>query len=672
MNNESRMEKEYSQLHDFKYGKVKKMENSSYLEELTGLLERVATKIDIEENYFFENEYYVEGHKEEPNSSFPLFIEKFKSTIYYGTGKTINIIRGRAGIGKSLFFKRGAQLLIKSTQDKNHYIYMGVDFKNIDNDKSIEFYEEWINKKLRKRAIQNIKLLGKKVINDYMREVKEFEDGLEEDDSYSFPLKFFCEHIYDKYKKPCIIFFDNIDLASVKTQKNVFAATINICDEFSEFMELYRASDCYRVYFAMRPETELRYTEGRIGEVINFPLPNVLQISLAIIKKALSETAAEFDKKGELLCNITCQNVISDEDEMKTFETFSQVADYFYSILEYYLSDIWNQNPHIVERLGTSETFHCNIVNYNVRTFVRFLADTIRNGGFKPFTKEFNNRHGVKYYSVYDYIEMLIRGRWPVHPGNLHINGEGSNKAPIVFNVFDTSIYGNSNKNKVKHFMLNIRILQYFLLCGDNLEIRYGEMKKIFLNFFEEEYIDKATQKLIYVRFLYSYIQGDNIIATIRDCKDVYLDDATMIKLSPVGKFYLEHMICEFEYLYQMAVTALMCEEYVMELQSCWETEKEKTVLCFLKSMFEIIKENIRVYRADEIKDFKNLFYCIDDQLGSRPYRKMLNRFILVMRNKVQRAEKMKTSSITKLNTIYEDAISLDNEVKNYLQKMFD
>ena len=662
------MEKEYSQLHDFNYRKVDQLENSSYLEELTGLFKSVATKIEDGGNYFFKDGYYLNVGSD---NNFNYFTDSFENSIYYGSSKSINIIQGSAGVGKTLFFKKGAQLLIRNSKDKTNYIYMGIDFKNIDNDQSIEYYEEWIYRRLKKRAVENVWRLGDEAFVEFNEAYQKFITGFEMVYTDLFPLKFFCEKIYIKYRKPCIIFFDNIDLASVETQKHIFAATVNVCDRFYEFMDMYGMSDFYRIYFAMRPETEYCYAEARVGEVIKFPLPNVLQISLAIIKKALTETAKEFDEEGGLSCGIICKNVISDEDEMKELKTFSQVADYFYEILDHYLANIWNDNPQIVERLGTSETFHGSIVNYNVRTFVRFLAHTIRNGGFKPFTREFNERYTTRYYSLYDYIEMLIRGRWTVHPGNLNINGEGNNKAPIIFNVFDTSIYGKKTEDKIKHFMLNIRILQYFFLCGRELEIRYEKMKKFFSSFFQEEYIEEATKKLIFVRFLYSYVQGDNIIATIKDYRDVRLEDAMTIKLSPVGEFYLKRMICEFEYLYQMAVTSLMCEEYTKELQKCWETEKEKTVLCFLKSVFEIIKENIKGYNEEQIIEFKKMFYDANDPFGSRPYGKMLNRFILVIRNKVQRAEKMKTGSVKKLIAIYEEAIALENEVKQYLESTF-
>lgn len=662
------MGEKFDQIFDFQYRQAIKLENSSYLEDLTGLLAKVASHIDDDTNYFFGDEFYLSKHEEEPNSNFTHFVEDFKNSIYNGSSEKINIIRGRAGIGKTLFFTKGVQQLIRSENAYDDiYIHMGVDFKNIDNDNGVEYYEEWIYKKLYQNAIDCIHILGAEVYKSFDEEFCQFGNTYETPHTRLFPLKFFCEKIYNKYRKPCIIIFDNIDLASVKTQKNVFDAVVNVCSNFNMFMRVNYSSDYYRIYFAMRPETELRYNEGRIGVAINFPLPNILKISLAIMNKVLFETAEEFDKKRNLSCNVIFHDVISADGKMIICETFTDVAKYFYKILNYYLSDIWNNNSQSVERLGTCEEFHCNIVNYNVRTFVRFLSDTISNGGFKPLTKEFIQKQGGKHYNIYDYIEMIIRGRWPVHPGNKHITGEGGNNAPIVYNIFETSLYGSGQKNKVKHFMLNIRILQCFFLCGKNYEIRYGDMKQVLGVFFDEKHIYDATRRLIYVRFMYSYIQGDNIIATIQNWQDIKIDDSTILNLSPVGKFYLEQLIYEFEYLYQMALSSLMCEKYVNELRTIWKNEKERTVLYFLKSIYEIIKENLKSYSSAELVAFKKAFYYIDDQRGSKPFRRMLDRFISVMKNKVQRAERLDTSSITKLEDILQEALALKDEVINYI-----
>lgn len=661
------MEVRFDQIFDFQYRQAKKLENSSYLEDLTGLLAKVASSINDEKNYFFGNEYYLEHYKDEPNSDFERFIADFKNTFYNGSCEEINIIRGRAGVGKSLFFKKGIQRVIRKVEDHDDsYIYMGVDFKNIDNDNSIEYYEKWIYERLYWNAIDCIRILGEAIYKQFNDSFDKFGKTFKTPHTSFYPLKVFCENIFKKYGIPCIIVFDNIDLASVKTQMHVYSAVVNICNEFNAFMKNYHSPDCYRIYFAIRPETELRYNEGRLGEAINFPLPNILKISLAIMQKVLLEAAQEFDNVRKLPCHVTCVNVVDGEGKMETFESYKDVAEYFYKILNHYLGNIWNNNPHILERLGTSEDFHCNIVNYNVRTFLRFFADTISNGGFKPLTKEFNGKQGVKNYNVFDYIEMVIRGRWPVHPGNQHINGEGGNKAPIVYNIFDTSMYGKDQKDKIKHFMLNIRILQYFFLCGDNFEALYGDMRQALGDFFDDKYIYNATRKLIYVRLLYSFKDGDSVISSTQNWNDISITDTTQLELSPAGKFYLEQMICEFEYLYQMSLSSLIDSTYVNELKTAYVWEKEKTVLCFLKSMFQIIKINIDSYNFEELIPFKKIFYYIDDQRGSRPYRRMLDRFIIVMKNKVQRAARIDSNSIDKLNSILEEAMDLEKKVANY------
>ena len=660
------MEKIFGQIYDFQYRRADKLENSSYLEELTGLLAN-------ETKYFFGDAYYLKSHTGEPNSSFRYFIEDLKNSFYNSSGSKINIIRGRAGIGKSLFFEKGIQRLVRIDKGHNdNYIYMGVDFKNIDNDKDIKFYEEWIFNKIFVNAIDAIRPLGEEVYENFKKEYEKFDTTFHTPNTSLFPLKYFCEKISKKYDRPCIIVFDNIDLASVKTQKNVFDATVNICNTFNAFMRQNKLEDCYRVYFVMRPETHLRYNEGKLGNVINFPLPNVLKITLAIVKKVLDETAEEFDNKRKLPCNVSCADVIGNEEEMISLTTFKEVAKYFYRILDHYLENIWDRNSSICDRLGTSEEFHCNIVNYNVRMFVRFFADTISNGGFKPLTKEFNQRQGVKNYNTYDYVEMIIRGRWPVHPGNEHIDGEGGNKAPIVYNVFDTSLYGHNYRDKIKHFMLNIRILQYFFLCAGNHEVVYENIKTDLADFFDEKYICHAIKKLIYIHLLYSYEEGDAAIASAQNWKEVSLSAATPLKLSPAGRFYLEHLICEFEYLYQMAMTSLMEEEYIKEIGNGWKTEKEKTVLCFLKSMFSIIKINIRSYNSEQLVPFKSLFYYIDDPHGSKPFRRMLNRFISVISNKLQRAQKLETGGISKLETILAEAKELEEKVNQYFRSVLE
>lgn len=656
------MDIQFGQIFKFRYKQATKRENSSYLEDLTKLLSTAAARIDSDDAYFFGDEFYLGENPVEPNADYNKFINSLQLSFDGGSRKKITIIRGKAGVGKTLFFERGMQKLI-SNKKNGKYIQMGVDFKNIDNDKDIRFYEEEIYKQLNENARDNIRFLNKCIQDTFIQEYSSYDQKPMTPNAYLFPLKYFCEKIDDLYGKPCIIVFDNIDLASLKTQKNVFKATVNVCHRFNKFMEFSENPDCYRIYFAMRPETELYSNEAKLGDAINFPLPNLLKIFLAVVKDILTKTAQDFDKKQKIKCNVTCKNIL-DDNSMITFKTYEDVAKHFCEILDFYLNDIWDER--ISDRLGDSEEFHCKIVNYNVRKFLCFMADTISNGGFKPLTTEFNNQ-ATGYYNVFDYVEMIIRGRWQVHPGNIHIDGEGGNKAPIIFNVFDTDLYTGSNK--VKHFMLYIRIIQYFSIHTNNISIGYSDLEEYLSNFFEQKYINKAVQKLTHIRILDSAALGEEAIASIQNWSEVEITDKTQLILSDIGKFYLDKLIYEFEYLYQMALSSLMNIEYINELSCCWKTEKELTVLYFLRSIFEIIKNNIDNYDDKTRESFKEVFYEGDVDINCHPFRKMIYSFIRVMNSKVQSAQKYETLRVDKLQKILNDSISLKKEAENYFVK---
>lgn len=652
----------YKKIFDLQLNRAKKMYNSSYLEELTGLIERTASLVDNATFYCFGEQFYLKNALYEPNSSYSDFINSFKDTFEFSSSDKIHIIRGRAGVGKTLFFKKGVQIL---TRNNHHtrYIPLSVDFKNIDSKQNIDFYVDLIYDKLNKNAIDCIRRLGMSEFKNFTEKYKEYCCSIT-DTPYAklFPVMFFSKSIYNKYKKPCIIILDNIDLSCVKTQKNVFKATSIVCEKINEFMESQNVRDIYRVYFAMRPETYLHSEEAKLGDVINFPLPNIQLICLTIIKNIIECIAKEYDLNDSMKCEVTYYSVINNQKE--TAKSFLDVANYFNEIFDYFFNNIW-KNDEIIERLGNNEDFHCNLVNYNVRTFLSFLADTLYNGGFKPLTKEFNDMVNGNYYNIFDYIEMLIRGRWVLHPGNKYIDGEGGNKAPIVFNVFDTNLWDNTQVNKIKHFMLNIRILQYFYLYAKDEEITYNQLETHLKTFFDKTHIKIAVQELTFVRILYSFFEGDDNIASKQSWDEVCIEKNTKLCLSPTGTFYIEKFICEFEYLYQMALSSLMPSDYVEDLSNCWKTEKEMVVLKFLEGMFSIIKCNLESYDNKELEEFK-LIFCKDDDISCRPYRRMLNSFINVMNHKTQRAKLNETKSFEKLTAILTEAENLKNQAKDY------
>ncbi len=657
----------YKQLFDFRTSRAKKLYNSSYLEELTGLIDKAASCIDDGTNYYFESKYYLENTEQEPNNSYTDFIEAFTNSFMYSSSDKVHIIRGKAGVGKTLFFNKGIQKLIRdSNKHKDKYIKLGVDFKNIDPKKDILFYRDYIYDNLRDNAIDSLRQLGDIVYKDYEKKNKEF-CGSSNDTPFAklFPVKYFCKHIYAKYKKPAIIILDNIDLSCVVTQKSVFKATSIVCEKLHDFMNIQHAKESYRVYFAMRPETFLHSDEMKIGKVINFPLPNIKAICLETIKKVLLDTAKDFDKNDKLKCDVTYYNIV--KKEMVVANTFTDVAKYFNEILSHYLNNLWNE-PEYINRLGTNQEFHCNIVNYNVRTFLSFLVDTLSNGGFKPLTKEFNENPLYGHYTVFDYIEMIIRGRWIIHPGNKYIDGEGGNKAPIIFNVFDISLWRNTQADKVKHFMLYVHVLQYLNDFNNGENVLFSELEEALEPFYKKEYIKKAVQELTFVRILYSFFEGDENIASKQHYEDVVIDKNTPLGLSQTGKFYIEKFICEFEYIYQMSLSSLMPSDYVNELKDCWQTEKELTVLRFLTGVFNILKDNFESFNEETLEDYINTF-CLDDANSCKPYRRMLDSYIIVLNKKIQRATIMETKSLNKLKNILLEAEELQKSVIDYFNE---
>lgn len=659
----------YKKIHNLSVTPAKKLYNSSYFEELTGLIEKASSRINDGTYYFFNDNYYLDNNTIEPNNSYKEFIKEFTKAFMNSSSAEIHVIKGMAGIGKTLFFEKGIQILTRDSRTFNdRYIPLGVDFKNIDSKKDISFYEDYIYNKLNNNAVDAIRQLKDVKFEKFNEEYEKFCCS-RYDTPYAklFPVFYFCNEIHRQYEKPCIIVLDNVDLACVKTQNHIFRATVNVCGKLLEFMKLNKAKDKYSVFFAMRPETYLRRTEVRLGKAIDFPLPNIKLIFVETIKEVLLDTVNQFYNERTLKSEVTYYNITNGKKE--TAKTYLDVANYFNEIFSHYLMDLWELSD-CSSRLGKNEEFHCNITNYNVRKFLRFLADTLSNGGFNPLTVEFNENQFGGYYNVYDYIEMLIRGRWEFHPGNKDIDGEGGNNAPLVFNFFDTSIWDANQTQQIKHFMLFIRILQFFNMCTDNEGTLYDEVKSKLQLFFDENHIKMAIKKLVFVRIIYSFDEGDENISSKQHWKDVVIHDNTKLRLTPAGKFYLEKFICEFEYLYQMALSSLMPEESVKELFDCWKTEKELVVLRFLTGIFNILKENLDCYyNNDVLESFKSIF-CQDNKYSCKPYRRMLDTFIIVLENKINRAKKKGIPTLNKLKGILKEAKQLQYNSTKYFNSV--
>ena len=105
----------FGKIFNFENSTPIQLKNSSYLEDLTGLLAETAACINNEMHYFFGDEFYLKSFDEQKSEvSFKHFSELFIKSYKHESQGQIHIIRGRAGVGKTQFFKRGVQYLIEA------------------------------------------------------------------------------------------------------------------------------------------------------------------------------------------------------------------------------------------------------------------------------------------------------------------------------------------------------------------------------------------------------------------------------------------------------------------------------------------------------------------------------------------------------------------------------
>ena len=136
-------------------------------------------------------------------------------------------------------------------------------------------------------------------------------------------------------------------------------------------------------------------------------------------------------------------------------------------------------DPERLERLDTSERFHNEIVNSNVRAFLAFFSETLEKGGFYPLTHEAHHELADVHFSVFDYVEMVIRGCYDFHPGNKHFDGEFRRfPSLLIFNLFEAYDWDYNEAVMEQHFMLYIRILQFINFHADK-KVSYATLRQV-------------------------------------------------------------------------------------------------------------------------------------------------------------------------------------------------
>jgi hypothetical protein len=257
---------------------------------------------------------------------------------------------------------------------------------------------------------------------------------------------------------------------------------------------------------------------------------------------------------------------------------------------------------------------------------------------------------------------MLIRGKWEYHPGNYLMDGEGfDHQSPIVMNVFDYEPWENDRQKLVDNFMIFIRVMQFLVLRRNGNEtIQCIEIENRLIDFFHPEFVKIALQKLLFAGILYSPTLGVRNIDNIGSYKAIIIENETEISLvNSTIDFYLIRLICEFEYLYSISFTS-----NIPRLFECQYYEKEKTVLNFLKGIYEVIKVNILDYeRRGVLENFYLTFHPPGNSQVSRPFRRMLDTYVTVLEQKIKfSSNKNITDSFVRISKLLDETIQLQSE----------
>ncbi|MCL2299384.1 MAG: hypothetical protein FWC27_04470 [Firmicutes bacterium] len=625
----------YERIHDKRFG-MGPRHSEIYLDQLLAdLLSKASNMMKRGEYPCFAEEYYP--YEEEKAKSYRKFVKSIHSIIKNKPDGSVNYVTGRAGTGKTLFFREG----IKELFGGKTYHRLLMDFEDVQPNRSLEYYRKLCLDFLRDNAMDEIRYLGADVFRDFDRKFGDFcgshTETRETDNAHLFPVKYLCECVYAKEGMPLIILFDNVDLLPMESQLFIFTAACDACSKLLRFVERENMQRYYRIFIIVRPEAPLREKRDP-GERIVFPLPNIVRICKEVLRCSLFKAAEELDGEMDKENQDWHIKVPSIVDQEKTDLNSPQaVADYIASVVDHFIDNEWSRNE-IIERLDTSERFHNEIVNSNVRAFLAFFSETLEKGGFYPLTHEAHHELADVHFSVFDYVEMVIRGCYDYHPGNKHFDGEFRRfPSLLIFNLFEAYDWDYNEVVMEQHFMLYIRILQFINFHADK-KVSYATLTNVLSSFFDPTFIAIATKRLIHAKMIYSFKDGEKRAEAKTEWHQVTVDDATLLSSSN-GAYYLKYLICEFEYLYQIAITAPMEKEKAAEMRDKYRKEKERVVLYFLESVYEIIKENIAFYqkKSDGSMDAFRRNFCNDGdgaEFIQRPFRRMLKSYIAVLEKK--------------------------------------
>jgi len=642
------------------------------------------------DNYKFNREYY--SHPDLYDKL--IFDCKYHINSEYtdSDSSSILIIKGNPGIGKTAFLDKGIYETddLKADKDRNR-IYLNYRYENNKPDEKKLIAE--INEKILFIRFKN------KELND---ECYKFEDilkaqlgdlikqydamiGMSRNIESICKIIVYSKALHQCYKLPCNIIIDNLDLHSHEYQKDFIYSSINFfnfLDDINKHINL-QPKNKLNLIIALRPDTVKTIGELPGVTKINFPKPQVYKICINNLRLALNTTAEKEEYRKHKFTLELNDNII--------IRSFNDLASYLLTLIDKTVKDSWVQYEKNYGYKFMSvefQDFHNKLTNNNIRKFNVFIINCLKNGGFIPLDKKFHE--GKHNFRIYEYIRMLILGGYERFTGNDKNDGESFDPdSPLVFNLFEVVTQNGEEDGIIRNYFMYVRILQYIdcVLGGMHNAPEKEEginVKKLIKDlslYYEKKDLEDAIKKMIFTGLLIETNIGARNLDTdyIGQWDQIKLENQTSSAIiscsyNSSAMFYLYDLLCEYEYIYQMARVSHI---YKIDIQfeNIIKLEEESKVLEFLYSLYNILKLNIEHYKKENVFDqfkYKFLQDYIHDNNGLHPWKRMVNNYIKVLNHKIELTKKDGTSKEKRchsLEILMEHANNLMKEGNDYFSK---
>jgi hypothetical protein len=203
-------------------------------------------------------------------------------------------------------------------------------------------------------------------------------------------------------------------------------------------------------------------------------------------------------------------------------------------------------------------------------------------------------------------------------------------------------------------------------------------------DFFEIYAIRNALKQMIFAGVITETAIGSRALKRGENWRDVILEiehpegsvECAQFSCSydSTAMFYLYELLCEYEYIYQMALAYGSCWLGTSTFERSSSLIEESIVLRFLDSFLEITEKNLQSYKengvfqkymeyfTDGYKDYIDSSASNKIKTGMYPWSRMTLNYIKVLKHKINLAK-------SEGSTRYESLVELLNQAKALLER---